>query len=332
MIIKVPVRYNFLVGLLTLFIHGSLAQTVPLDTNSNVTKQIDASLISQHKWIHGAVDCENSTDPGLEVFRFSDSSYIIRQNKCLSYEAPFIYLLFGEDRALILDTGTTDNTVDFPLFSTVESLMRDRAAHVGKKTSELIVIHSHSHSDHYAGDSQFVGKENVTVIKPNSQAVQQYFSLDQWPQGEASIELGDRELIVIPTPGHQEEAISVYDPQTKWLLTGDTFYPGYLVIKHWDEYKNSIARLVSFSKNHEVSAVLGAHVEMTNQAGKFYPIGTIYQPNEAALALGPENLITLNSAIKDSDGPTFIILDKFVVAPMNRFQKTLSNFARWITQ
>ena len=59
---------------------------------------------------------------------------------------------------------------------------------------------------------------------------------------------------------------------TKWLLTGDTFYPGYLYVKDWNEYKNSIARLVSFSNTHEIDAILGAHVEMKNKAGEYYEL------------------------------------------------------------
>ena len=32
---------------------------------------------------------------------------ILRQNMAIDYEAPFLYLLFGGDRALLLDTGAT---------------------------------------------------------------------------------------------------------------------------------------------------------------------------------------------------------------------------------
>ncbi len=58
-------------------------------------------------------------------------------------------------------------------------------------------------------------------------------------------------------PGHQNQAITIYDPQTKWLLTGDSFYLRLIYIKDWDEYKPSINRLTEFSKSNKVSALLG---------------------------------------------------------------------------
>ena len=310
----------------------SSEKTVDARVSFNDHSKNLASALHQKKWIHGSSDCQSNTDPAIEVFRYDQSSYVLRQNKCASFEAPFIYVLFGHEKVLVLDTGATESALDFPLYKTVQSLIKEQSQQGGKTERKLLVIHSHSHSDHYTGDSQFEGKLNVTLVKPNSAAMSQFFTFSTWPDDEAHIELGGRKLTIIPTPGHQEEAISIYDPQTKWLLTGDTFYPGYIYVKNWNDYKKSIARLVSFSNTHEVSAVLGAHIEMTNKAGEYYPIGTIYQPNEAPLALNPENLAALNSEFKKSDKPQKIIFNEFIVAPMGTFQKILSNVARWFIQ
>jgi hypothetical protein len=38
-------------------------------------------------------------------------------------------------------------------------------------------------------------------------------------------------------PDNQEETISIYDHQTKWLMTGDTLYPGYIYVKDWQAYR-----------------------------------------------------------------------------------------------
>ena len=148
----------------------------------------------------------------------------------------------------------------------------------------------------------------------------------------AGIQLGGRELVVIPTPGHQEEAISIYDPQTRWLLTGDTLYPVYIYVKDWNAYKDSIARLVNFSETYEIGPILGGHIEMTTEPGEYYPIGTTYQPNEAALPLSLNNLLSLHAALIEDGRKQELNQVEFMVAPMNTFQKTLSNFARWITQ
>ncbi len=321
-----------LAGLLVISTGLSSAQTIDVRDSSNYSSKALALQLHQKKWIHGSADCKSNADPALEVFRYDQSSYILRQNKCLSYEAPFIYVLFGDEKVLVLDTGATESELDFPLYETVRSLIAEQSEQDGKTEKELLVIHSHSHNDHYTGDSQFEGKPNVTLVKPNNEAVVQFFVFNEWPNGSANIELGGRTLTIIPTPGHQEEAITVYDPHTKWLLTGDTFYPGYIYVKDWDDYRKSIARLVSFSNTHDVSTVLGAHIEMTDKASEYYPIGTIYQPNEAPLALLPENLATLNSELMKLEKPKNVILNEFIVAPMNIFQKTISNIARWIIQ
>lgn len=306
------------------------AETKGTGSGLSNTSVATTVTLRDKKWIHGSADCKTNEDPAIEVFRYDQSSYILRQNKCLSFEAPFIYVLLGDDKVLVLDTGATKSAVDFPLYETVRSLI---SLQPGRDIDEeLLIIHSHSHGDHHAGDSQFEGKPNVTVVEPNFAAVTQFFAFSEWPDGEANLELGGRKLIVVPTPGHQEEAISVYDPHTKWLLTGDTFYPGYIYVKHWDEYKRSIARLVSLSKAHSISAVLGAHIEMTAEAGEHYSIGTIYQPNEAPLTLTPVNLASLNLALEKSDNAQEITLDELIVVPMNAFQKAISNIARWIVQ
>jgi glyoxylase-like metal-dependent hydrolase (beta-lactamase superfamily II) len=313
---------SFIVSILVAPAHASL---------NDQTKLLSESL-KQKKWNHGSVDCKYNTDPAIEVHQYDQSSYVLRQNKCVTYEAPFIYVLFGEKKVLVLDTGATESPVDFPLYETVKSLLEKQSEQSQNADMEILVIHSHGHRDHYTGDFQFEGKQNVTVVAPNRNGIDQYFGFNNWPEDVGYVELGGRKITIIPTPGHQEEAISIYDPQTKWLLTGDTFYPGAIYVKDWSEYKNSIARLASFTNSNEVSLVLGAHIEMTNKASEYYSIGTIYQPDEASLALMPKDLSVLHSALEKSVETKTIVLEKLVVEPMGLLQITISNIARWLTQ
>jgi hypothetical protein len=61
---------------------------------------------------------------------------ILRQNKAVHYEAPFLYLLFGSDRALLVDTGATPDPPLFPLRATVDRLLDGwLAAHPATATS-----------------------------------------------------------------------------------------------------------------------------------------------------------------------------------------------------
>ena len=284
--------------------------------------------LQDNQWNHGSEDCKENNDPAIEVFRYDQSSYILRQNKCLNFEAPFMYLLFGQDKIVLIDTGATESAVEFPLHQKVMSLIEEQSQESGFKDRFLIVLHSHGHGDHRRADSQFQNKQNVVLVTPDASSVRKYFSFSEWPQGQAKLDLGGRELTVIPSPGHQEEAITIYDSHTKWLLTGDTIYPGYIYVKNWQDYKNTIARLVGFSKEHEVTAVLGAHIEMRGNAGEIYPIGSTYQPNEASLVLGVDHLKSLNQQLLKGRKAKKIEFDSLIVAPMSFLQRSMSNLFR----
>jgi glyoxylase-like metal-dependent hydrolase (beta-lactamase superfamily II) len=325
-------KYILAAWIVLMWVNVSFANTDTSPASAKIQSANSVSKLHDKKWNHGSPDCNSNRDPAIEVFGYDQSSYILRQNKCQSFEAPFIYVLIGREKVLVLDTGAPETAENFPLYETVQKLLEEPSGEVSKTPKEILVVHSHSHRDHYSGDSQFADKPNVTIVEPDYASIVQFMQFDNWPDDRASIQLGDREIIIIATPGHQEEAISVYDSQTQWLLTGDTFYPGYIYIKDWNDYQQSIARLVTFSETHEISTLLGGHIEMTREPGEYYPIGTIYQPNEAPLTLSLENLRSLHAVLNKTDKPQEINESEFIVVPMNTFQKTLSNIARWITQ
>ena len=300
--------------------------------NFDAATDTQTIALQQKKWIHGSADCTLNADVKVEVFQYDPTSYVLRQNKCQNFEAPFIYVLIGEYKVLVLDTGAIESSADSPLYETVQSLVYAHPGNDLGTEKEVIVIHSHSHNDHRAGDAQFEGKPNVTLVKPSYPEMTEFLGFVDWPNGLARFELGGRKLIIIPTPGHQEEAISIYDPQTKWLLTGDTLYPGKVYVKNWDDYAQSIDRLVHFSETHTIGALLGAHIEMSNKPGELYPIGSTFQPDEAPLALGMRHLTAIHSALEKSNKAHEISMPEIVVVPMGVFQRTLSDIVRWIVR
>jgi hydroxyacylglutathione hydrolase len=258
-------------------------------------------------WIHGSHNCSLNTDPPIQVHPFNGETYILRQSKCSepgsagqpgpSFEAPFMYFLLGTTRALLLDTGASHSPAIFPIASTIRKLLHDRAATLGKPVVPLLIAHSHSHGDHVAGDNQFHGMANTTIVPPGLVNVKAFFGLPQWPDGQATVDLGNRTLDVIPVPGHEDSHIAVYDRNTKVLLTGDTLYPGLLVVDDWHEYVRSIARLKTFVDANPVSFILGAHIEMMNRPGIWFGLGTLFQPNEHILQLEKRHLIELHDAL-----------------------------------
>jgi hypothetical protein len=66
-------------------------------------------------WNHG-----RAGEPKIQVHAYDESTVILRQSKTVTYEAPFLFLLFGDDRALLLDTGATGDPGSFPLRETVD--------------------------------------------------------------------------------------------------------------------------------------------------------------------------------------------------------------------
>ena len=267
-------------------------------------------------WIHGAENCDDNNDPPIQVVQYNSTTWILRQNKCANYEAPFMFLFFGKDKALLMDTGATKDDDIFPLYRTVKQIISDWSEKNGE--IELIVAHTHKHGDHYAADGQFEGKPNTTVVGLEVEDLKNFYNISNWPKEIVDFEIGNRLMKIIPIPGHQASSIAVYDTSTKILLTGDTFYPGRLYVKDWNAFKMSIERLEKFTDNNEISYILGNHIEMTQTPGVEYPIETIYQPKEHQLPLSVLTLKELSSALTLlGDKPTKEVHDSFIIYPVD---------------
>jgi hydroxyacylglutathione hydrolase len=74
-------------------------------------------------WIHGSAAAKYNTDPDIQVHAYNEHTYILRQNKAVHYEAPFMFLLFGNSSAVLLDTGATAEPQFFPLRTTVDAII-----------------------------------------------------------------------------------------------------------------------------------------------------------------------------------------------------------------
>ena len=269
------------------------------------------------QWIHGSASCYTNTDPAIQVHPYNENLTILRQSKCINYEAPFIYLFFGETRAIMFDTGATKSAIRFPIQKTIEKLLVEHYGVAERANIQLVVAHTHGHGDHVAGDSQFEDKANTTVVGITASAVSKFFGLTSWPEGSAEFDLGGRILQIVPIPGHEDSHIAVYDQQTGILISGDTLYPGRLYIRDWAAYRESVARLTAFLADKEVTHVLGAHIEMSTTPGVDYPVGTTYQPSEHDLPLTKDTLDLLNTRLLDLGAfPQEDVQDDFIIYPL----------------
>jgi hydroxyacylglutathione hydrolase len=245
------------------------------------------------KWNEGTEDCSKSAPAPLQVHRYNPVTFILRENPCATYEAPFIYLLVGSARALLIDTGDVSDPNVMPLAHTVRALLPDPAF-------PLLIVHTHGHLDHRLGDGQFAGVANVEVVGTSLPEVTRGLHLTDWPSGTSTLDLGGRTVDVIPTPGHHPSEVSFYDRASGLFFSGDFFLPGRLLIADAAADLASARRVSKFLAEKPVTYVLGGHVEL-DQAGATF-LGDHHHPSERALQLSKEDLLGLPDIISGFNG------------------------------
>ncbi len=154
------------------------------------------------------------------------------------------YLIIGNDRSVLLDTGMGLANIK----AVVEKLT----------DTPITVVNTHAHFDHVGGNHLFEqvlafdepdGLSRlqkgcpVAEMAPQAQAsffqpgYAQRFDMAHYsikpcaptPIGDGHmLDLGNRQLQVLHTPGHSPDSIMLLDEANGLLFTGDTFYPGHL--------------------------------------------------------------------------------------------------------
>lgn len=188
------------------------------------------------------------------------------------------YLVEGEERALLFDTGMGLA----PIRPVVESLTR----------RPVTVLNSHTHYDHMGGNFEFeailgvddpYALENADGWSHESVAGEvtpEAFRAEKLPGFDASryrvrpfqttrfvddghvVDLGDRRLEVLRLPGHSPDSLALLDRGRGQLFSGDTFYEGpiwlYFPGTDLDAYARSVARLAALAPSLET--VFPAHL------------------------------------------------------------------------
>jgi len=201
------------------------------------------------------------SDPWFEVYRIRPGVFAIYEGK--QYEEVISYLIAGKERALLFDTGMG--------ISPIRKVVTDLT------NLPVIVLNSHTHPDHIGGNAEFKDiwgmKTNFTIANaagskdpemrawvrpdrlcgalpedfhPDSYQVHP-FEIKQFVHDAEQIDLGDRNLEVIFTPGHTPDSLCLLDRWNRLLFTGDTFYSGPIYLyspeTDFDAYTRSVARL-----------------------------------------------------------------------------------------
>ncbi len=203
-------------------------------------------------------------------------------------EEVFSYLVLGAKRDLLFDTGMGVK----PIKPEIEKI-RD-----GRK--ELVVVNSHSHFDHIGGNSEFElvltpGSdweiENIRRgwgikaleeygfasgftygvpegVEPSGLRIGGYFHGEP-VLGEGSVlDLGNRQLKIIETPGHTPGGICLWDEGNRALFSSDLVYDGPLYCfadeSNLNKYWNSLVKLQYLVSNGAV--VFPGHNYSRNEA------------------------------------------------------------------
>lgn len=245
------------------------------------------------KWNAGASDCQKTPQPPLQVHRYNQQTFVLRESLCATFEGPFLYVLVGSERALLIDTGAVSDAREMPLAQTVRALLP-------RPDFPLTVVHTHGHLDHRSGDSQFAGDPHAEVVGTTLEDVKGHFRFAHWPDDSAQIDLGDRIVDVLPTPGHYPSELSYYDRQTGLFFSGDFLLPGRLLIADKSADLASAKRMAEFAADHAVTYVLGGHIELDKGGNTF--LGDSYHPDERPLQLSRDQLLQLPAIVEGFNG------------------------------
>jgi len=214
------------------------------------------------------------SDPWFEVYKPAPNVFAIYEPR--QAEEVISYLIVGEKRALLFDTGMGISDIK-------------------KVTAELtklpiVVLNSHTHDDHVGGNWQFdtiygmftnFTMKNARGSRDDAQAevtpdqicgtlpagfdpktyVTRRWKIFAYTHDGDHFDLGGRLIEIIATPGHTPDAISLIDRANGLLFTGDTYYPAPIWLfrpeTDLDAYAASIRRLAALAP--KVKLVLGAH-------------------------------------------------------------------------
>jgi hydroxyacylglutathione hydrolase len=283
----------------------------------------DDTLLFKDPW-NGGFD---PNEPKFQVQAIDANTFAIRQSIRTTFEAPFMYLLFGNGKILLIDTGVEGDG----LRAEVDKLIGAwRAGHAGPVPA-LVVMHTHAHADHVGSDKSFAGRPNTTIVAHGATEVASFFAIKDWPTASATFDLGGRRVEILPTPGHHDSHVMVYDAQTQLLFSGDTIYPGRIYFR-CDKARallSSIERIDAFASQNKVRWVLGAHIEMTAKPGEIYAQDGIpavpgqalapdakMRRNEHALELPPSIIADIRRALAPMvDRPRPKVEDHFMLYP-----------------
>lgn len=259
----------------------------------------------------------------FEVYLIGDEIYAIYEPG--QFEEVMSFLIVGDDRALLFDTGLGIGDI--------------RSVVTGLTDRDIVVLNSHTHYDHIGGNYQFetiygrdtpytrsrmAGSEPSAVagflregwvwkdlplgFDPDTYRSRP-FDIDVVVAEGDVIDIGGRQLEILETPGHAPDSICLLDRENRLLFTGDTFYlaPLYTHLEgsDFDSYSASAARLAGLAD--QIDSALTSHNVPVVDAGYMTALGAAF----AAIEAGTADDVTISDGFREYhfDGFSVIVRD-----------------------
>ncbi|MCX6594315.1 MAG: MBL fold metallo-hydrolase [Acidobacteria bacterium] len=291
----------------------------PIDFTAN----LPAKGTFPAKWIHGSPSLLDNTDPPVQVHWYNAHTVIMRENKAYNYEGAFMYLYFGNDRAILLDQGSTSSRNEWPLRDVVDGVIAQWAKANGRSPDiELVLAFSHLHGDHFAAINQFIDRPKTRMMGLTHEEMVAFWGMKNYPADQVEFDLGGRKILVWGNPGHIDSEFAYYDTYTQILFTGDVFYRGRCYVGNFRMWLASMKRLVEFAATHLVAHIVGCHIEITTK-GQDYPRGTTYQPDEPPVQMDVAMLKRTYAFAQTIKEPGIYFTGDVYICNQTRFKTTI---------
>jgi len=163
-----------------------------------------------------------------------------------------LYLVEGNDRAVLIDAGTRVPGLDKIV--------------AGITSKPVTMILTHGHGDHVGGVGPFpevwIGPADEQMLR-NSQRRYQG-EIKHLTDGE-TIDLGERKLEVMFTPGHTSGSVTFFDKENHYGFSGDAFgSTNLLVFTYLSNVKASAEKVEKYMKDNNIRFLYPGHYSGDN--------------------------------------------------------------------
>lgn len=191
--------------------------------------------------------------------------------------AQSFYLIEGEDRALVIDTGMEARPIT-PVLRTLTE-------------KPLVLALTHAHPDHMYHADEFetvcLGRADIAAWKGTLRLVtdvlvgmrklpKKKFSVETYVPvtGRTKIDLGGNVIEVLEAPGHTPGSMIYVDHQHRCIFTGDAVGSGMFVLMalpgclKLSDYRDSLVRLLKKLEPIAAYRMYGGHLNQERGAGE----------------------------------------------------------------